>query len=650
MARYIVYDIETISNLFTACFMDVDSGKKRDFVVHYSRNDLKPLVEFLQACKHHDCTMVGFNNVAFDAQVLDWILIHYKTLSQIKDPAEAIYQEAQRVLTIPEKERFMHTIPEWKLYLSQIDLYKQKHYDGKAKRTSLKWLEYTMRRNTIKEMPIEHTSKVETNGIGEVLDYNWEDVDATKEFFVLNKYETDLRLKLSEQFGLPLMNASEPRMAREILASLLAEDMGIPIKEVKAKRTFRKEIHLGKCILPVVQFDDECFKELVSKLRGTTINPLQTKNAFMHTIEYKGITIDYGVGGVHGCVGSGVYVSDDSYVIKSVDVTSFYPMLIINNGFAPAHLGDTFANRYRWFFDERQKISKKDPINYIYKIILNSTYGLSNDMNSFLYDTLTTMNTTINGQLLLTMLAERLGKIEDSQLIMMNTDGLEIRIPRKYEEQFNSICQEWQTLTALKLEHEEYKKMIIGDVNNYIAVSSDRICPEKEWAELQKKEPFYVFGNGHTYNPVKMKGRFELKIEYHKNPSGRIIPLAVYEHFVNHKAVEETVNNCDNIHEFCYGVKKRSDFELVLHSIVNGEHIKERQQKVTRYYISNRGGKLVKEYKDGRRMLVSAEEYVTPLNRIDNHIADLDLAYYIKAAYREINNIQPTTTQLSLFN
>ena len=74
-------------------------------------------------------------------------------------------------------------------------------------------------------------------------------------------------------------------------------------------------------------------------------------------------------------------------IIMSSDVVSFYPNLGIRNKWAPAHLPqETFCQLYEWFFEERKKIPKKDPKNYVYKIILNSTYGLSNDENSFLYD------------------------------------------------------------------------------------------------------------------------------------------------------------------------------------------------------------------------------------------------------------------------
>lgn len=655
---YTIYDLETICNLFTGCFLDYETQKRKQFIIHKSQNNFEELYAFLFALRKHKYYLVGFNNVEFDGQIIHFIMQNYKALRTMNGDtlARTLYAKAQQVLTLPEKERYLTNVPEYKQSHMQIDLYKQKHYDGKAKRTSLKWLEFTMRMPNIEEMPIPHDVEVEESQIEGVLSYNWNDVEATYEFFKRNKFETDLRLKLSDQFGIGLLNASEPRMAREILAKLLAEDSGIRVAELKEKRTFRKEIHLGKCIIPRVKFQDAEFLGLVAKLKQTTINANNTKECFKYSTKYKGINIEYGVGGVHGTCGAGIYISDNEYVIKTVDVKSFYPNMIINYGFTPVHLGNTFSNRYRWFYNERTKYGKKDPINYIYKIILNSTYGLSNDMNSFLYDTLVTMKTTINGQLLLSMLAESLSGIPDSKLIMMNTDGLEIRIPRKSEQEFTKRCKEWEESTDLELEFDEYDKIILSDVNNYIGIfSKKKAKSEEEWNNLKVSEPYYVYereGDNFYYSPSKLKGRFELKLDWHKNPSGIIITQAVFNQLIRNIPVEETVNTGDNLFDFCYGVKKKYDFELVLHKVVQREHIRQKLQKVARFYMSHDGGKLVKEFNDGRIVSVSASTPVTPANRIDDHRvpSNLDRQFYIDEALKEIHNVvAQQSNQLVLF-
>jgi hypothetical protein len=81
------------------------------------------------------------------------------------------------------------------------------------------------------------------------------------------------------------------------------------------------------------------------------------------------------------------------------------------------------------------------------------------------------MKITLNGQLLLCMLAESLMKVPTLRLLMINTDGLEYRVSRDYAEVADVVCREWEQLTSLSLEGTQYSRMWITNVNNYIAES-----------------------------------------------------------------------------------------------------------------------------------------------------------------------------------
>lgn len=76
-----------------------------------------------------------------------------------------------------------------------------------------------------------------------------------------------------------------------------------------------------------------------------------------------------------------------------------------------------------------------------------------------------TLATTINGQLMLTMLAEQLLKIPELQIIQVNTDGITVRLKKQYESDYYDTCKQWESLTRLQLEYAYYSKMIIRDVN-----------------------------------------------------------------------------------------------------------------------------------------------------------------------------------------
>ena len=103
------------------------------------------------------------------------------------------------------------------------------------------------------------------------------------------------------------------------------------------------------------------------------------------------------------------------------------------------------------------------------KLALNGVYGDSNNVYSVFYDPLYTMKITLNGQLLLCLLAEKLMQYRDLEMIQINTDGLTVRIPRNMKSYVDDIRAWWEEVTGLELEEAVYSRMFIRDVNNYIA-------------------------------------------------------------------------------------------------------------------------------------------------------------------------------------
>jgi hypothetical protein len=370
---------------------------------------------------------------------------------------------------------------------------------------------------------------------------------------------------------------------------------------------------------------------LLDNFNDLVINARDTKGGFKYHMTYKGVQTDFGLGGAHGCTKSGVYESSDSMIIMSSDVTSFYPNLAIRNKWSPAHLPkEIFCDKYEWFFEERKKLPKKDPKNYVYKIILNSTYGLSNDENSFLYDPEFTMRITINGQLTLMMLYEMLSEgIPGSIPLMQNTDGVEMIIPVEYKQRYLDICAEWEKITNLQLEHDQYTKMIIGDVNNYIAVN--------------------------TAGKSKCKGRFEYdNLALHKNKSHLIIPKALYAYFVDDILPEQFLQDNRNIFDYCAGVKIKGDWAFQQTCIINREITRQTLQKTLRYYISTKGCKIYKVHKhDKREIQLESGKWMQQLFNLyeEKPWADynIDESYYLDKIYKEINNIIPKRNQLSLW-
>mgnify|MGYP003123952720 FL=1 len=618
-----VMDYETLVNCFVGVFKHYKTEETKVFAICKQRNDFSKFLEFLKENTENKEWHISYNGLAFDAQITHYIIKHYKEwdLMEAEDIAGEIHSYAQKCIDKAHDNEFQE-FPEWHMCIKQIDIFKLNHWDNAAKRSSLKWIEYTMDWGNILDMPIDHNTEIETQDqLDLVIEYCINDVEATKEVFNRCKPLIALRKNLTEKYNINLFSASEPRISKEIFAYYLSKELDMPRYEVKKLRTFRSIINVKDLILDYIKFDTTEFNNLLDKFRTVQINPNYTKGGFKHSVIYKGVKTDFGLGGAHGATAPGVYESDTERVIMSSDVTSFYPNLAIVNKYAPAHIPkEKFCELYQWFFDERKKIPKSDPMNYVYKIILNSTYGLSNDKNSFLYDPQFTMFITVNGQLTLMMLYEMImTKIPGAQALMQNTDGVETIIPREHVDAYMEVCKEWEQITGLNLEHDQYSKLVLADVNNYIAVD--------------------------TNGKAKCKGRFEFEgLALHKNKSKLIIPKALYAYFVDGTLPEYTIKHNRNILDYCIGAKSKGSWRQHAVYVKDGVAKQDELQKINRYYISNKGCKIVKINKSDKReiQLESGQWVQTVMNKIENKKwsdYDINEKYYLNAIEKEINNI-----------
>jgi hypothetical protein len=625
-------DYETLSNCFIGVFEDVKSEHQEIFVCHKSKNDIEELVHFLKRNQSLNEWHISFNGLAFDSQITEHILRNQEQLLELDGDtiARFIYRKAQETIERSNSGEFALFSPK-NLSIRQIDVFKLNHWDNPAKRSSLKWIQYTMDWHNIIDMPIHHTTEIEKGQIPEIINYCINDVKSTKQIMHLSKDQINLRKVLTDEYDIDLFSASEPRISKELFLHFLNKSTGIKKWDLKQMRTQREQIIFKDIILPYVEFKTATFQNLLKKFQDIILWPGQTKGGFKYSVQYKGVKTDYGLGGIHGARASKVYNSTEDMIIMTSDVVSYYPNLAIRNGWAPAHLPkEEFCEQYEWFFEERKKIPKSDPRNYVYKIILNSTYGLSNDENSFLYDPQFTMRITINGQLSLSMLYEMIcEEIPGAIPLMQNTDGLETMIPREYEAQYLEICKRWEKITSLELEHDKYSKIVLGDVNNYIAVNED--------------------------GKSKCKGRFEYKdLALHKNKSFLIIPQAIHAYFVDGIKPEKFISENLNIFDFCGGVKIKGDWKFIEHKVELGDYSTTPLQHTIRYFISKTGSKIIKRNNsDQREIQVEAGRWLqtTLINYVEKPFEEYDINYdyYLEKIRKEIESLEPSTNQLSLF-
>jgi len=601
MSNDYVYDIETYPNVFTLAVEHSEAPLRWAFEISDWRNDSREIVAFLQYLKDTNARMVGFNNLGFDYPVL------HTLIRMGRSDAPTLYQKAMAIIGSQDEGegKWAHQVNPSDRFVQQIDLFKIHHFDNKARATSLKVLEFNMRSDNIEDLPFPVGTTLTQEQIEVLKHYNAHDVAQTKAFFKhtfdMLKFREELTLKYDRDF----INHNDTKIGKDYFVMKL-EEAGVSCYDYGSggrtpRQTKRPTIALKDAILPWIAFEQPEFNRVLDWLKAQVIT--ETKGVFTDLIaRVSDFDFVFGLGGIHGSVESEVIESDDEHIIVDLDVTSYYPNLAIVNGFHPAHLGKTFVAIYKHLFEQRKQYPKKSAESAMLKLALNGVYGDSNNQFSVFYDPLFTMSITLNGQLLLCLLAEGLMHIPGLRLIQVNTDGLTVRVPRANKWLVDMARAAWQTRTGLNLEEAVYKRVFIRDVNNYIGQYED--------------------------GSVKRKGAYEYDMEWHQNAGGLVIAKVAEKVLVEGAPIRQTVQQWPDIMDFMLRAKvPRSSY------LQWGEG---RVQNITRYYIAKGGKPLfkwmppLKGKQEWRKIGVESGWGVQVCNDINDATAPVDFEYYVR--------------------
>ena len=442
--KVLIYDIETMQELFLLTTYNPDTNEYTEFMVSRWHNQLAGLAKYVE--EHNEHYWVGYNNLGFDAQVVEWILRNHENWHELSglDICAKISQKAQDVI----HDRNYDVFPEYRefdLTSKQIDLFKVNHYDNKNRMVSLKRLEFEMDLENIEEMPIHHTKlNMTQDDIQVTRDYCKNDVYATYEFFKVTTGDTEhplykdnnqiqLRLDIQEEFGIPCLNYSDSKIGDEMIKKYYCEEKRIMLGELPKKGFFRREIKVKSCIANYVTFQTSQLQNFLKTVKQLTLG---LNDDFKEVINFYDNIYTFAKGGLHTENKPEIFEADDEYEIIDWDVSSYYPAIIINNGRFPGHLGKEFLRGYKQMFEKRlelKPLAKTDKkikgIVGALKLAVNSVYGKSSDVQSWIYDRQLTMFTTITGELSLMMLIEAY-ELAGIHVISANTDGVTIKIKK----------------------------------------------------------------------------------------------------------------------------------------------------------------------------------------------------------------------------
>lgn len=627
-----VYDIESLANCFTYTDIDIDTNEVVSFaVVPNIIDQSKELYVYLKdLIRGRGHLMVGFNNIHYDWPMLSYFLeVH----DQPNLPA-LMYKYSNRII---HEEEF-RAVPRYSS--NQLDLYLLHHYNNKNRRMGLKALQIALCWKNVQDMPIHHSeiisSKAELNTI---LEYNLNDVLSTQVFYEKSKGKVELRKRMKAKYKLDLENLPDASMGETIILDRLATAMGISNREIRNIKGKYRDIHLKDIIFDYISFNSPEFKLLLEKMNETVVGPnvvesfresteslagrsvedvydemqkkelkmkrttSKEKKSFGYTVNYKEVTYVYGIGGLHACAAPGVYKTDDEYILLEVDAASYYPNLAIRNGLHPRQFKkEIFCAAYEGIYDERMEAKRTGDsiVSDGLKLALNAVFGKSLDKFSPLNDIGMFCGITINGQLLMTMLAERiLDRVPSARMIYANTDGLMVRIKREDEHILRWLASKWEERTKIPLEFSEFRRIALRDVNNYIAEKADGKLKEKGDFETRETR--------------------EKQDQWHKDFSYMAVPEAVKERLMHDVPILETLKKNTNIYDFCGRYKSGPGFHTEYVYIGHDRHglpVEKRKDmgKTLRFIPVLSGGVCIKKHEDGREMHLLEGYQTIPYN------------------------------------
>lgn len=621
MALY-TYDIEVGPNLILILFKDIATGQIWKFKQTKNKSNFDKFKEFIT---QQDLSLVGFNNYRYDDKIIKYILDNDCNFS-----TQNIYNLSQCIIEnkvapgFKAKWNEFNSIPFAKTFQS-IDLY---HF---FRNKSLKFLALGLGMTKIQELPYDPHKELTEEEIKQVEIYCENDVAITEALYkeslpkiearqVLNEQYADKKLKLG--YKKDFVGLSDSILAADIQALEYCYKNNISLKELQ---TLRKpdytELAVKDLFFDNITFKTQACNELLQKLNNSVIHfktdyitDYKNKDTFetlvpvsndevKEEIIINGKTYQIGLGGLHSTVKNQVYEGE----IVDVDVSSYYPNLIINNKIKPDFLNDIWIKNYAGLTNQRIEAKKrgdKKTANAL-KIVINSAYGNYRYPRFYAYDPKTAYKVTLNGQLYLLMLIESL-ELAGHEVISANTDG--ITYIKNPDSDDTKILTKWQQYTGLELEKTLYKKYIEKDVNNYSALKL----------------------NGE----IKRKGMFAPH-EAGKGLNASIITNAVENYIYKGISIEDTINKSKNISLFLYSHETGKQFKTEF----AGQEI----QRINRYFMSTamQAHYLQKRDKNNKLTNIVANKKVVIANDLNDKelIKLVNKEHYIKETNKILDDL-----------
>ena len=385
--------------------------------------DQARLVDFYD--KHRNCVWIGFNSNHYDSYILGAV---YNGCRQ-----ELLYMASQELIENGRTQRGGGP-PEG--FIS---------YDTGDRFHSLKQLEAYMG-HSIEESSIAFdTDKEFTEAmVEETLKYCRHDVLETVEVLKRRIYDFMAQKSLIETFNLP---KTDYRLTKaQLTAKVLKCTKNLSLAHLEWTNKILPCVRITK-YTDVLEFYS---------------NSKNYQDGQKKDLIISGVPHTFALGGIHGAIKR----CHRKGQLLHIDVTSYYPSIMIQHNLLTRQSRE--PELFTEIYNKRVELKKagKKEEQAPYKIILNSTFGITNQEFSKAYDPQRNHDVCINGQLMLLMLLEMLEGTCD--LIQSNTDGIIVDCTGFDRARVEEICHQWERQTKMGLSFDSVSEIWQKDVNNYL--------------------------------------------------------------------------------------------------------------------------------------------------------------------------------------
>lgn len=567
----LTFDVEIYPNYFLLALRSIKTHK----VITFELTPDKPAFDELEMSKLwwvlQSFTLISFNGINFDIPIIT-LAAYGRSIQQMKEVADKIIELNKR----PKKGEKGYNSNTSRGYRPRdiekeydVTMLKPDHIDLIEVAPMQQSLKIYHGRNNgmrMQDLPYDPAQPLSYKQAIDVRFYCVNDLDATEKLYETLLKEIKLREKMSEEYGIDLRSLSDAQIAEHVLITRCSDELGYRPKRpsIAAGTEFYYEPPA------YMKFKTEYMQNVFNAIVGSPfrikdtgqpfsdyLKPLDENSSVEDKRKSFSVTIGkmryvMGIGGLHSTEKKVAHWADDEHELFDSDVASYYPSMIINNKYAPAHLGKAFLFVYTHIVNDRLEAKglAKSPDKTIaadnktaadsLKIVINGTFGKLGSKYSNLYSPHLLVQVTVTGQLSLLMLIETL-ELEGIQVVSANTDGIVVRPHKSQATRARQIIKEWEAATSLEMEETQYKGILSRDVNNYIAIKKNYVKGVGWTDEFPEGTP-----TSKMYKGKGVFGDFSLR----KAPNCNICAKAISEFLITGKPVEETIRESRDIFDF----------------------------------------------------------------------------------------------------